>query len=161
MGVALIRRVAARYSQLAMPSRIAERFARQIQAAEVPAEVVKALKAAEGKMEGVLKAKTGLKFESLGANNYSDGELVQHFQGPTKKGTKSPTPTEPNGRFSLIVSIKDDEASVTAAHLPWDKNRINLTPSVKEVEKGVALDKIDEVAVKLLGEVAGKAKLKK
>lgn len=160
MGISLVSRIAARFSQSQMSSRVAERYARQVQAAKVPPEVLKALQSAESKLEGALKSKTGLKFESLGMNDYGDGTVVWHFRGPTRKGTKSPTPTEPNGRFSLTVEIEGEEASVMASHLPWEKNRINLTPSVKDVEKGVAFDKVDEVAVKLLGAVAGKAKIK-
>ncbi len=38
MGIALVRRVANRFAQQDLPSRVAQRFAKQVEAAEIPNE---------------------------------------------------------------------------------------------------------------------------
>ena len=160
----LVLRVAARFSTLTLPSRVAARYAKKKQSEAPPKELVKAVDAAMGKMEGALKAKTGLKWESLGGSEYEDDLLAVHFQGPTKKGTKSPYPMEVNGRFHLAFQVvrgghsDDGTVDITASYMPWVKDRLEMSDSIEAQERGVTVDKADEVAVKLLGELAGKAK---
>jgi len=129
-----------------------------------PKELTKAIKSAIGKMEGALKAKTGMKWQAFDVEEYEDGLLAIHFQGPTKPGTRSPVPREVNGRFHLAIQVvrgghsDDGTTDITASYLPWVKDRFEMSDKLESQERGVEVSKADEMAVKLLGEVASKAK---
>jgi hypothetical protein len=150
-------RIAIRFANEAMISRVAARFsAKKKQSEEVPDDLVKAALAATGKMENAIKSKMGVKFEYQSDSNYDDGLYTMWFMGPTKKGVRSPHPQEVN----VVRGGHSDDGSVdiTANYIPWVKNRLEMSDTIDAQERGVAADKADEVAVKLMGEVAAKAK---
>jgi hypothetical protein len=158
-------RIAIRFANEAMISRVAARFsAKKKQSEEVPDDLVKAALAATGKMENAIKSKMGVKFEYQSDSNYDDGLYTMWFMGPTKKGVRSPHPQEVNGRFTLHYQVvrgghsDDGSVDITANYIPWVKNRLEMSDTIDAQERGVAADKADEVAVKLMGEVAAKAK---
>ena len=132
-------------------------------AAAPPKELTTAVNKAVGKMEEVIKSKMGKPFEKITALEYDDGLLSVSFWGPKKKGTKSPVPEEPFGRFVVQFQVShDDSVVVTASYIPWAKKGksygLLLSDPIEEQEGSVELAKADDTAVTLLGRLAEKAK---
>jgi hypothetical protein len=144
-------------------SRVKTRFAAKSKGgAAPPKELTESFKKAIGKMESVIKSKMGKPFELINVVEYEDDLLTASFWGPKKKGTKSSVPEEPFGRFSVQLSFvkSDGTVDIDVRYLAWDKKKRGFDfDADKDNEAGVALDKAADVAVKLLGEVAGRASL--
>jgi len=129
-------------------------------AIKVPDELIDVMKPSVRKMESILKSKAHKKFESiegLETNYVSNGELIVNFWGPKTRGTRSPTPNEPKGRYFVYLQMaSEDTVDIEVQRWPWKKGVIDMRSGPKVKKKGISLDDAASVTEQLLGQVAGK-----